>query len=163
MFQDLSTALLTDGYHVRFRAPGRSMSPTIRDGEAVVVAPVKASEVRRGDIVLYRCERKLIAHRVVCVEKGSSRVRSFILRGDASVTADAAVAAEQILGRVVLVERDGRMISLLGRRAHVRRMFRRSAAQVKGKLDGAGFIRSLAGLLLKKGKGRAVGPSRTDV
>jgi signal peptidase I len=137
MFQDLSTALLTDGYQVRFRAPGQSMSPTIRDGEAVLVAPVKVDEVRSGDILLYRCSerRSVIAHRVVGVEKGKNEARSFVLRGDASLTCDAPVEASQIIGRVVAVERDGRMIRLQGYRARVRRIFRSSAARVKQRLQ----------------------------
>ena len=133
MFQDLSTALLMDGYHVRFRAPGQSMSPTIRDGEVVLVAPVRAEEVRRGDIVLYRASERrcVIAHRVVCVERGKGQARSFILRGDASVTCDAPIEASQILGRVAAVERDGRTIRLVGRRARLRRKMKSAGAQFK--------------------------------
>jgi signal peptidase I len=152
MFQDLSTALLTDGYQVRFRAPGHSMSPTIRDGEMVLVAPVKGDEVRRGDILLYRCSerRRVIAHRVVCVEQGSRQTRSFILRGDSSVTCDAPVEASQILGRVTAVERDGRTIQLAGRRARMRRMMKRAGAQLKS-LGTIARLQTLKSILTQAG------------
>ncbi|HKR00519.1 MAG TPA: S24 family peptidase, partial [Pyrinomonadaceae bacterium] len=65
MFLDLSTELLRRGYSVRFRPRGFSMLPTIRDGEAILVEPVEEEAIRRGDILLYRTERGVIAHRVV--------------------------------------------------------------------------------------------------
>lgn len=131
MFQDLSAELLRDGLSIRFRPGGQSMTPTIQDGEAITVAPVRARAVRRGDILLYRSKRGLLAHRVVRVEKGSDEASRFTLRGDASVTEDEPIAASRILGRVVSVERGGRELALVGRRAHLRRILGKSAAQLK--------------------------------
>jgi signal peptidase I len=121
MFQEISTALLADGYSVRFRPGGNSMSPAIRDGEAVTVAPVLACEVRRGDIILYRAERGLIAHRVTQL-MGETGAPVFITRGDSATSCDAPVSAQQVLGRVICVERNGRPQSLKG--LHVRLLWR---------------------------------------
>ena len=116
---DLTTELLSQGATVRFRPSGRSMYPSIREGELITVEPVQASDVKLADIVLYRSERGLIAHRVVqmsCPQAEPSAVgaagfslrasssrdsRVFRLQGDASLSCDQPVAAEQILGRVV--------------------------------------------------------------
>lgn len=117
MFLELSTDLLSQGYSVRFRPGGHSMRPTIRDGEAVTVKPVEPAEVRRGDIILYRTARGVIAHRVVLIEGRETGARVFHLRGDAASTCDAPVQAEQILGRVISVERNGRPHSLVNMRA----------------------------------------------
>jgi hypothetical protein len=68
-FADLATELLERGHSVRFQAPGRSMHPTIREGETITVEPVEPSAVKRGDIILYRSESGVIAHRVICIEK----------------------------------------------------------------------------------------------
>jgi signal peptidase len=120
MFQRLSTDLLQSGYGVRFCPGGFSMYPTIRDGEAVTVEPINAHKVRRGDILLYRTERRVIAHRVVGVVEGTNAKRVFTLRGDSLSSCDAPVNQEQVLGRVVSVERKGRRIKLGGRRARIR-------------------------------------------
>jgi hypothetical protein len=42
---DLSTELLGRGKRVRFRAPGRSMYPTIRENEAITVEPVAPQDI----------------------------------------------------------------------------------------------------------------------
>lgn len=119
MFLDVSTELLRRGYGIRFRPTGHSMHPAIRDGEAVTVEPVKASEVKRGDIILYLAGRGLTAHRVVLIYRESTEQEtSFILQGDACQTCDEPVRAEQILGKAVMVERDGRRVNLASRRAH---------------------------------------------
>jgi hypothetical protein len=119
MFLEVSTDLLSQGYGVRFRPGGHSMRPTIRDGEAVTVEPVEPGAVERGDIVLYRTARGLIAHRVVLIERREDSTLVFHLRGDASASCDAPVQAEQILGTVVSVERDGRTVSLVNLRAKI--------------------------------------------
>jgi len=122
VFIDLSIEILRSGKSIRFRAPGRSMYPTIKPDETITVKPMVPSAVHVGDIVLYRREEKVIAHRVVRIEQGHNDVLRFIMRGDASTICDTPVAAEEILGRVVSVERTGRRIDLYGRRANTMRL-----------------------------------------
>jgi hypothetical protein len=118
------------------------MYPTIRDGEAVTVEPLKAHEARRGDILLYRRESSVIAHRVVCIAGEEDATRVLILRGDSLATCDAPVRAEQVLGRVISVERKGREVKLTGRRAGIRRAARACAARLKRELySRLGFLR----------------------
>lgn len=124
MFLDLSHDLLRSGYAIRFRTPGHSMHPTIRDGETVTVEPTTALDVRRGDIVLYRTGNRAIAHRVVDVN-----AKRFILRGDASREPDEPVEASQILGKVIMVEREGRARKLRGDK--LKRALYRFAVRVK--------------------------------
>lgn len=119
MFLDVSIELLGRGVGIRFRPAGDSMHPTIRDGEPVTVAPISAAQVKRGDIILYRTERGLKAHRVVLINRGIVETETtIILQGDACSTLDEPVRAGQVLGKVVSVERDGRKVSLAGRRAY---------------------------------------------
>jgi signal peptidase I len=122
MFLEVSAELLSQGYSVRFRPGGHSMSPTIRDGEAVTVEPIEAGRVRVHDIILYRAARGVIAHRVVRIERSEETGTLFHLRGDGATTPDAPVLADQILGRVVRVEREGRAIALQGRKAGLSRL-----------------------------------------
>jgi len=147
---DLTTELLSRGTTVRFRPSGRSMYPSIREGELITVEPVVASDVTLGDIVLYRSQRGFIAHRVIqlsCPQTEPSAVgaagfslrasssrdaRVFRLRGDASLSSDKPVEAHQILGRVIRVQRNGRLVTLASRGAKLWHRARRLASGLKG-------------------------------
>ncbi len=72
LFIDVSTELLRQGKNVRFRAPGLSMHPAIREGETITVAPVTPFDINRGDILLYLAGKKVIAHRVVRIKREKS-------------------------------------------------------------------------------------------
>ena len=116
MFLDITTELLRRGQSVRFQAPGRSMHPTIKDGETITVEPVAPSDLKRGDIVLYRFDKGVIAHRLARIDKNED-TPLFILRADAPGAPEEQVAAQQVLGKVVSVQRGGRSIDPYSRRA----------------------------------------------
>ena len=67
IFPELISDLLANGLKVKFRAPGYSMYPTILHEDVITVEPVRPEEVQVGDIVLYRNENSVIAHRVISV------------------------------------------------------------------------------------------------
>ena len=98
--------VLHDGYAVRFRAEGWSMYPIIRDGDMVEVAPVRAAELRRGDVLLCRIGDGAIAHRLVGYSRrdGDS---ALVLRGDSAFAKDAPVPFTSVIGRLTQVRRDG--------------------------------------------------------
>ena len=133
-FLDISSGLLERGYRVRFRAEGWSMHPTIRDSEVITIASVAPSEIRKGDIILYRYRRGVVAHRVVRIEREARATPMLVLRGDAADRCDAPVAPEQVLGQVLAVDRAGRRIDLAGRWARVRRLLRLCGSRLKGAL-----------------------------
>ncbi len=120
------------------------MYPSIREGELITVEPVVPSDVTLGDIVLYRSQRGLLAHRVVGSSPTQSSVLSpqsssgsvlsphYFLRGDASLSCDQPVGAEQILGRVIRVDRNGRSLALASRGAKMWHKVRRLASRLKG-------------------------------
>jgi polysaccharide export outer membrane protein len=107
-FLNISAGLLQEGYSIEFRATGSSMYPTIKDGEMITVQPVEISNIKTGDIVLYRNRTGVIAHRVIYV-KGTDQL---LLCGDSSNSFDAPVMPEQILGKVTSIKRGGRKILL---------------------------------------------------
>jgi len=139
MFPELVTDLLRNGYKVSFSAPGHSMYPTILANETLVVEPVAPLDVHKGDIVLYRSNGNLIAHRVKGVVRDARtneystllKSLSFILCGDAARTSDAPVTSEQVLGKVISVERNGHMINPYGRRHKLACWVHRWAARLK--------------------------------
>jgi len=125
------------------------MHPTIKEGETIRVEPIAPFDIKRGDILLYIVGRKVIAHRVVSIksEKNdlstlsstnsathSSTISSrllFILRGDASGTCDDPVEAQQVLGKVISVERRGCSIDLYNRKARMLRILHAWASRLK--------------------------------
>jgi signal peptidase I len=121
---------LTAGATVRFRAGGSSMYPTIRDGEAVTIAAVCTDDVVRGDVLLCRHEQRMVAHRVVGVgSRGSERF--FELRGDSKASCDMLVGVDAVVGRIIDVCRNGRLVTLSGRAARLRHAVRAAGSHLK--------------------------------
>jgi hypothetical protein len=94
------------------------------NGDEITVEPIKPDAIRVGDIILYQDQEDLIAHRVVQIQNKSETQSSvlstqsyFTLRGDARPACDDPVAAQHILGKVVLVESNGRGINPYGFKA----------------------------------------------
>jgi uncharacterized repeat protein (TIGR01451 family) len=108
-FAEVCEELLSQGAAVRFRGEGPSMRPNILDQDALVVTPVGAAGVRRGEVVLTRSAAGWKAHRVVAADKFSVAV---ITRGDAGQENDP--ISDAVVGRVVAVERGGKEIATLG-------------------------------------------------
>jgi len=111
-FAELSAEILSRGGSLRFKAHGCSMFPFIRDGDVLTVQPVEAASLKVGEVALYRANgKRLAAHRVVgrCVQDGRVVLR---IRGDAATGPDERVQVEQVLGRVVSVQRREKVVRL---------------------------------------------------
>ena len=111
-FGAVAGLVLSAAHTLRFRAPGGSMAPFIRDGDALEVCPIDPRTLRRGDVAL--CRRPgggLFAHRVVAVRRHEGTTE-WITQGDASPFSDGPCCAGDVLGRVVAVERGGRRTEL---------------------------------------------------
>jgi signal peptidase I len=121
---------LIAGATVRFRAEGSSMYPTIRDGEAVTIAAVHTDDVVRGDVLLCRHEQRMVAHRVVSVSSRGTE-RFFELRGDSKASCDMPVDVDAVVGRIIDVRRNGRLVALSGRAARLKHVVRAAGSHVK--------------------------------
>jgi len=86
------------------------MHPTICHGDVITVEPVPTPKLKRGDIILYRSQSGFIAHRIVKIKKRNGEGLTYILKGDASATCDEPVETQQVLGKVVFLERNHRII-----------------------------------------------------
>ena len=134
-FKSICVELLREGLGVKFRAPGGSMYPTICDGDLITVEPIKPSDVILGDIVLYRHEYGVVAHRVINIKKTQPSIVSpqhyFTLRGDAAPKDDDPVISNQILGKVVSLVRNGRPLDPYCLRIKLLYKTRRFACRLK--------------------------------
>jgi len=106
-FAAVCEELLGRGWQVRFRAEGESMRPNILNEDAIVVSPLAASGVRRGEVVLSRSEDGIRAHRVMEKDRFSGDI---VTRGDSGQEND--TPTHFVLGKVIAIERDGRKNSV---------------------------------------------------
>ncbi len=106
--------LLREGYRIRSWAVGESMSPCIKKGDLLVVKPIALEEAGIGEIVAFRREAShsiLTTHRVV--RKGSDGGRPYLMtKGDRNLYRDFPLSPQDVLGKVVGIERKGQIISL---------------------------------------------------
>ncbi len=108
-FAGLMHAVLAKDCAFRFCARGTSMTPFIRDGDIITIAPLAGQAPRLGEVIaVSRFDQNhsdLVIHRIV-----SRLSRGFYVQGDGISCTQEFVALEQILGRVVQVERRGRTV-----------------------------------------------------
>ena len=107
-FAKLMTAVLEKGILFRFQAAGASMSPFIRGGDVITLAPVHDC-IHFGEVLAFRQpeNERLAVHRVV----GRGR-KGFLLKGDNGCHCDGWVTREKIIGRVTRVEHRGREVRI---------------------------------------------------
>src|SRR5208283_5795543 len=96
LFAEVCSALLNRGLGVRFRARGKSMSPNLLDGDDVVIAPARAHELRRGDIVLAENSDGLCVHRLNSCDPATGKL---VLKSDTGQENDLRVT--RIFGKVL--------------------------------------------------------------
>jgi len=104
----LMTAVLEKRLPFRFQASGGSMSPFIRNGDIITIAPVQGA-IHIGDMLAFRQPEcgQLRVHRVIARRSGA-----FLLRGDNGYHNDGWVTSERILGRISRIEHKDRSIRL---------------------------------------------------
>ena len=111
-FGAIAAELVTAGLSFRFQARGRSMLPTIRDGEILHVQPVDTATIRVADLVLFKDGAGFKAHRIVQRRRNDV----FVTRGDAGLEPDNAIRGSQIMGKIIAKEcvETGRVVGLDG-------------------------------------------------
>ena len=114
-FVTLSRQILGGGSCLRFEAKGHSMHPFIQDGDIIVVEPGDFLHLRLGEIVLYHVsDEAVFAHRIVGRMQRDG-TEYLLARGDAILGLDGPISPNQILGRIAVLERRGRLIRVDGR------------------------------------------------
>jgi signal peptidase I len=90
---------------VHLRVTGASMMPAVWPGDVIQVRRSESASLRAGQIVLARCQGRLVAHRIVRVDGDL-----LITRGDTLAEEDPPVREADVLGRIVCLLRNGRVI-----------------------------------------------------
>ena len=107
----LAEELLRNTGELRFVARGASMLPAICPGDELVAQSIRPDRVHVGDVILFVQRGRWFAHRVVrsCTETAQPHL---ITQGDALLFCDAPVFAQDVLGRITFVVRNGALRKL---------------------------------------------------
>jgi len=99
---DLMTAVHEKNAPFRFRARGQSMHPVIRDGDIIVIAPIRECQPVPGTIAAYPHPNtgKLVVHRLRSFRDGR-----YLAAGDNTISPDGWVSPGDLLGVVTGIER----------------------------------------------------------
>ena len=104
---ELAAEVLASAGSLRLGVRGWSMLPVVWPGDTLVIDKANGQSVSEGDIVLYQRDRRFFIHRVL----GKTVENSMILtQGDALSQPDPPVMNSDVLGKVVFILRDGKLI-----------------------------------------------------
>ena len=65
---NLAETLLDENHPLNFNMQGYSMYPTLREGDTGIVEKWNPNDLLVGDIVVFKANGKLVAHRLVKIE-----------------------------------------------------------------------------------------------
>ncbi len=91
---------------VRLKVTGASMMPAVWPGDVVTVSRCDSAELKPGMIALYRRTGTIVVHRIVRLDGDA-----VITQGDSLPDEDLPAKQVDVLGRVVRIERNGRLIN----------------------------------------------------
>lgn len=108
----ISNEVLERGGLFCFKAHGSSMYPFIRDGDILTVQPIEIETLTIGDVAFYRSAwDRVIVHRIV-EKKITNGQCVLIMRGDSGLNTNEHVPVDQVLGRVMSIQRGQKIIQL---------------------------------------------------
>ncbi|MCM8762902.1 MAG: S24/S26 family peptidase [Candidatus Omnitrophica bacterium] len=98
---------------LKVRVKGKSMRPFLSEGDILFISPVGPAGVSKGDIVVYSENNNFVCHRIFKIQ-GSH----LLIKPDTGIKPEATLSFEQLIGRVVAVEKKGiifRLDNFIGR------------------------------------------------
>lgn len=123
---------------------GFSMWPFLRGKEKLMVRRIPISELKLGDLILYKANNQSVCHRLV---KKSQTNNGYLIyaRGDASFGSAELVNEQMFLGKVIGIIKNDKITSLEGAR---QRVINRISSIISPLLNF--IIKSLYQVLLKR-------------
>jgi signal peptidase I len=109
---EVSRETSSTGHAWRVKSRGESMYPLIKNGDTLLIEPLKADELHPGDIAFYRVSSgSFVAHRFI--KRNSSGL--LLTNGDSLRQYDELVDEGQVFGKVIQIEHNGKALKLAGR------------------------------------------------
>jgi len=103
---------------IKLRTWGTCMFPSIRPRDILHIEPVLPDRIRVEDIIVFRHDIDLLAHRVILIDRRGNDTWILTRADNTWHTEPIRVRIQDILGRVTSIERKNRMVSTLSRRNH---------------------------------------------
>ena len=94
--------LIREGINLRIPVRGSSMFPLLSNGDTVIVSSPEG--LKRGDIIIFKKSEDLICHRIVSIFCSEGRMH-YITKGDAMTVPDRPVMSDDVIGKVIAIER----------------------------------------------------------
>jgi hypothetical protein len=100
----LAAEVLQSSGHLKLRATGASMLPTLWPGDLLTIQFSHFDQVKQGDVVLFLRQGRFFVHRVL--SKTRLEDEFLVTRGDCMPQADRPVRPGELLGKVTKIQRD---------------------------------------------------------
>jgi signal peptidase I len=104
---DLVAEIAQSHGKVQLKVTGASMLPVICPGDLITVQRCDPRKLQPGEVILFRRNGGLAAHRIVEVSE-----KAIVTRGDALPSNDAPISHGEVVGRIEFARRDGRPVYL---------------------------------------------------
>jgi signal peptidase I len=102
----LFEAVLKTGADMRVRVTGMSMAPFLKGGEVITIKKVHPSDLRKGDIILFKNQHGLpVVHRIVRKINSNSEMM-LQTKGDSVIVPDEPIHYADVLGKATKIEKD---------------------------------------------------------
>ncbi|MBU1726820.1 MAG: nucleotidyltransferase family protein [Candidatus Omnitrophica bacterium] len=109
---ELSKEIFEQGDTLRFKAQGVSMLPFIRGGDILTIKKAGSGGLHYADILFfYSVPGSALVHRLIKKSRYQGK-ETFSTRGDALVCDDGYISEGNVLGKVIAIERNGRVIRI---------------------------------------------------
>ena len=94
----------------QFPISGESMRPWFRPGDQALIQH-GITDLRRGEVVVFHRQNHLTIHRIIYITHQAGGT-VLVTKGDNLTYFDAPIQSDQLLGRVIAIQRDGREINI---------------------------------------------------
>lgn len=99
--------------HFYLKTEGFSMWPFLKPDNNIVAKKIPITELRRGDIILYKSDIKIACHRLI--KKISSEGKYILyVRGDNSISSPELISEEMYIGKLTAILKNGKIIDYSG-------------------------------------------------
>ncbi len=106
---ELNKKVLQSGATVKIQLSGTSMFPYLKKNDIGYYQFIAPELLQKGDIVAFEQHENFITHRLIKI----SNSNLFLTRGDACIDFDKTIGASAIIGKLIKIERNGKLISLI--------------------------------------------------
>lgn len=101
---DFTEQLLGNKRQVRIKVGGYSMYPYLRNEDIITVERCSFSELKKGDIIVFKSNNKWIAHRLLKKSSGGNN-NTLTARGDTCAKKDPPITENNYIGKVISYSR----------------------------------------------------------